>query len=674
MPSLSRRDLLALAAASPLLCRATAHDGSPADLDDVDATLSRFPRTQFQRTLRQTRDNIARADARFAAADSREKAAAFVAECREQARACLLLRDLVPPDGPPPVESVGTLERPTFTVEKIVYDSLPGYRVSALLYKPTNATGPLPAVVGLCGHAMPGKAYEPYQQFAQLLAMHGFACLVLDPIGQGERLLDPVRKDGVWKSQFGGSTTQHIEIGNRLGLTGNFFGGLRLLDAIRAIDLLATRDDIDPDRIGVTGNSGGGTMTTWLTAADERVAFSAPSCFVTSFLANLENELPADSEQCPPGCLAAGLDHAGFLAANAPKPLLIIAQRDDFFDVRGTRKAFGQLRDLYRQFGAEDAVDLHVGPGTHGFHQDAREAMVAFFRRAAGLGGGPVSEPELELFDPPELSCFPEGQAEPAGSRSPLGLVEDAVAAAADGTTDLFARMVEPTGITGDPLPAVRVLRGVYGAKPRPHLSRYLLVGSTGVRSLVYRAGEEPLRAVPTQPLGKVPKAAVLYVSDASSHRELGEAATLQTLIELADAAQSAMPVGGPPGLAEVYAIDVPGIGEMQPRLANAGSIDDIYGSDYLLAAYGEMNDHPMCFDRTRAIREAEAWLQSIGLSVTIVHGSDLRLDPPAVAPRIDFIERSIRSRADYEQIARSTTPKTLPPLSRLPFGLLRGW
>jgi cephalosporin-C deacetylase-like acetyl esterase len=119
-------------------------------------------------------------------------------------------------------------------------------------------------------------------------------------------------------------------------LVGEFLGAWFAWDAIRALDYLLTRPEIDEQHIGVTGNSGGGTQTTWLCGLEPRFTMGAPSCFVTTFRRDAENELPQDSEQCPPRVLAFDLDHCDFLAAMAPKPVIIMAQEKDYFDARGS--------------------------------------------------------------------------------------------------------------------------------------------------------------------------------------------------------------------------------------------------------------------------------------------------------------------------------------------------
>ncbi len=149
---------------------------------------------------------------------------------------------------------------------------------------------------------------------------------------------------------------EHLHAGNQQFLVGEFFGMWRAWDGIRALDYLLTRPEVDKQRIGVTGNSGGGTMTTWLCGVEPRWTMAAPSCFVTTFRRNMENELPQDTEQCPPRALALDLDHADFLAAMAPKPIIILAKERDYFDVRGSE-------ETYRAVAAAVSLAGCGGPG-----------------------------------------------------------------------------------------------------------------------------------------------------------------------------------------------------------------------------------------------------------------------------------------------------------------------
>ncbi len=136
---------------------------------------------------------------------------------------------------------------------------------------------------------------------------------------------------------------------------------------------------------------------------------AAPSCFVTTFLHNMENELPADTEQCPPKALALGLDHVDFLAAMAPKPVAILAQERDFFDVRGSYDSFTRLKQLYQLLGQEQNAALFVGPRPHGYTQENREFMYAWFGKATNSSRG-QAEPAMTLEEDRTLWCTPRGQ------------------------------------------------------------------------------------------------------------------------------------------------------------------------------------------------------------------------------------------------------------------------
>ena len=178
-------------------------------------------------------------------------------------------------------------------------------------------------------------------------------------------------------------------MGKQLELVGDFFGMWRVWDGMRALDYFLARPEVDTTRVGLTGNSGGGTVSTWLWALDERITMAAPSCFVTTFLHNLENELPADSEQYPPGVIGSGLDMADFIIARAPSPALLIGKRYDFFNRRGLQQAFDDVSKFYDLIGAPAANrDSFIGPQEHGFSRHNQEAMVGFFARHADLRMG----------------------------------------------------------------------------------------------------------------------------------------------------------------------------------------------------------------------------------------------------------------------------------------------
>jgi dienelactone hydrolase len=241
-------------------------------------------------------------------------------------------------------------------IRALCFESRPGLSVTANLYLPRRGKPPYPAVVGLCGHAEVGKAHDLYQSFCQGLASKGFMVLIIDPISQGERIqfrAADLRRGagdtrGAGARSLPGLCQGHNLMGNQLVLLGDFFGSWRVWDAIRAVDYLVSRSDVDPGRLGVTGNSGGGTLSAYLTALEPRLSMAAPSCFISSYGANLENENPTDAEQIPPGILGSGLDEVDLLLCHAPRPTLILAQRDDYFDARAARRACEQMRPSHR--------------------------------------------------------------------------------------------------------------------------------------------------------------------------------------------------------------------------------------------------------------------------------------------------------------------------------------
>ena len=298
------------------------------------------------------------------------------------------------------------VERDAYKIENVLFESRPGFLVSANLYVPKGRRFPLPGVVGSCGHSANGKAIETYQSFCQGLARLGYVVLIFDPIGQGERMQ---YVDANWKPMRGTGTAEHNYAGIQQVLVDERFCTWRAWDAVRALDYLVTRDEVDTRHLGITGNSGGGTMTTWLCGLDDRWTMAAPSCFVTELRRNMENELGADMEQIPPRALALGLDHEDFLAALAPKPVIILAKEKDYFDARGNEAAYERLKRLYRLLGAEDNVAYFIGPTYHGYSQENREAMYRWFNRCTGISDA-KTEPKLVMEKEETLWCTPQGQ------------------------------------------------------------------------------------------------------------------------------------------------------------------------------------------------------------------------------------------------------------------------
>lgn len=296
----------------------------------------------------------------------------------------------LPERTPLKAEITGTIEGEGYRIEKIILETRPGFHLTANLYLPTTP-GPWPAVLVPCGHSHNGKAAGQYQLASRLLARHGLAAICYDPIGQGERyqILDPEMKrthfddaphvEAVHPSVKLMCTTEHTVVGLSSALLGENVAQFRIWDGMRVIDYLQSRPDILPDRIGCTGNSGGGTETAYLMALDDRIVAAAPGCYLTTFRSLLSLKGPQDGEQNLFGQLAYGMDEADYCIMRLPKPTLIAAgTRDVTFDFAGTWDLFRDAKRFASRIGHSDAVDLVAPDAPHGFTLQLREAVTRF--------------------------------------------------------------------------------------------------------------------------------------------------------------------------------------------------------------------------------------------------------------------------------------------------------
>ncbi len=558
--------------------------------------LNRFPRMVQEYFVARVRRCEQLGEQARAKLQTRADAEAYVQRVREKIRQCF---------GPLPEKTLlnprvtGTVEREAYRIEKVIFESRPGFLVTANLYVPKGRPFPLPGVVGTCGHSSNGKAAEPYQSFAQGLARLGYVVLIYDPIGQGERLQ---YTDENLRSRVGAGVNEHLLAGNQQFLVGEFLGTWRAWDGIRALDYLLSREEVDPQHVGVTGNSGGGTMTTWLCGVEQRWTMAAPSCFVTTFRRNLENELPADTEQCPPRALALGLDHQDFLAALAPKPVILLGKEQDYFDVRGTQAAYERLKRIYRLLGAEENVALFIGPGYHGYSRENRLAMYRWFNRAVGWPE-PEAEPEIVLEKDETLWCTPRGQVAELGSRAVFSFTREksqALAAhrgkpAGEALAAALHRLLRLPKRTG--VPDYRILRAV-GARGYPQRSytTYAVETEPGVHALVCRLSDQ-------QHMSRLPQTdrpAVLYIAHHSSDLELRSEGLVQQLREEEPEAI-------------FYACDVRGIGESRPNTCGREMFLHPYGSDYFYAIHAIMLDYPYLGQKTHDVLSVLDWLQTAG-------------------------------------------------------------
>lgn len=303
--------------------------------------------------------------------------------------------------------NTGTIRCSGFCIEKIVFESRPCHHVTANCYVPEKGTGPYPAVLVMCGHSAEGKAFETYQHVCILLAANGFIALIVDPISQGERyqFLDA---DG--KPATRGGTTDHSILDVGAKLAGTCVAAYEAWDNIRGIDYLVSRPDVDSGRIGCTGNSGGGTQTTFLIPLDERIRAAAPSCFVMTRERLFETIGPQDGCQHMAGEGALGIEHADYLTMFAPRPVRILAAEQDFFDFDATKQAFKEAKRAFSALGVPDKVDLFSYDDTHGFSRPRRMAAVQWMKRWLMNDSGAVLEARAETQKEEDLLVAETGQ------------------------------------------------------------------------------------------------------------------------------------------------------------------------------------------------------------------------------------------------------------------------
>ena len=301
----------------------------------------------------------------------------------------------------------GKLERENFTVEKIIFESHPGFYVTAAMFIPKNLPKPAPAVIYCSGHTELGFRSDVYQRVMINLVEKGFVVFAFDPIGQGERLqyVDPQ----TGKSKVGGSTTEHSYAGVQTLLTGTSLSDYFIWDGVRAIDYLETRKEVDAKRIGITGRSGGGTQSALIAATDERIYAAAPECYITSFKRLLQSIGPQDAEQNPYHFIKNGMDHADFLHIRAPKPALILTTTHDFFSQQGARETFAEVQKWYAAFNSAENIQFAEDFGKHESTKNNRETLYAFFQKHLQLPGDNTDK-EIKPFTVEELWCTPTGQ------------------------------------------------------------------------------------------------------------------------------------------------------------------------------------------------------------------------------------------------------------------------
>ena len=473
-------------------------------------------------------------------------------------------------------------ERDGYTLENVLFCSWFGWEVNATVYIPTTTPPPYPPIVLSVGHS--GKQFASYQLPAQLLAHCGYLVITYDPPGQaGEK------RPG----------NDHFVDGVRPYLVGQTSARYFVGDALRCLDYLETRDDVDwSGGAAATGCSGGGNTTMLAALLDERIKLSTPSCCAAP-LATL------DIDQCYAGCpethyagrYALGLDDTDLLAAAAPMPqLLMTGAHDEVFQLADVRGLAAEVERIYHRAGAPDRFQFLVDDGGHGYSLNQARALARFANRwLRGQPDRPLSDlpDEAYTLDPPELlRCHPRQDVH-MRSLSTVRARELRVARAQTLRTPAEATSASRALLRiGEP-PAAPAAQAAAPFRVWTHIWQELLLEAD--------APDLALPATLLTPAEAGLHAAVLHLDDRGRHTDLLRQGPL---------AQALGCLGDPP-YAVGLTVDLRGWGDSAPapypyEIASWGSPDRCLG--YLSAALGD----PLLAQRVRDALAALAYLRSV--------------------------------------------------------------
>jgi len=328
---------------------------------------------------------------------------ARAAELREHILACT---GLWPPPEPVPLnaEVFGRIERDGYSIEKVYFESFPGFYVTGNLYRPLGRTGPFPGVISPHGHWARGRIHD--EELGSIpgrsltMARQGYVVFAYDMVGYNDS-----------------DQVDHRVGGEAEYLWGISAMGLQLLDSIRAVDFMRSLPDVDPARIGCTGASGGGTQTFMVTAVDDRIAASAPVNMISAHFQG--------------GCICENAPNLRIDTFNveigammAPRPLLMVSCTGDW-TANTPKVEFPAIQSVYRVLGAEDRVDWVQIDAPHNYNRASRLAVYKHFGRWL-LGeddGAKLGEPQFSL-EPNEAMLVWAGRGKPVGALDQQGVIE----------------------------------------------------------------------------------------------------------------------------------------------------------------------------------------------------------------------------------------------------------
>jgi len=314
----------------------------------------------------------------------------------------------------------GRIERQAYSVEKVLFESRPDFPVSANLYLPKSYSGPRPAILNVIGHSSAGKATDKVQRRSIAQARKGFVAFTIDAIGQGERQIRDYARHGRPPGNA------HQVIGTQAFLAGTHVFNLMVWDVIRAVDYLVSRPEVDPKRIGCTGCSGGGMMTTYVLPFEPRITAAVPACNPNTWSHRVHANLATDHEQVFFGAFAAGIDPRGDpLFCHAPRPLLINATASDNLNPpAGVWELSTWLDKTYAAHGQAQKFQTTMVEAPHGYNLEQREITYAWMLKWLGGASSDAREGDFPIEAEADTRCTVKGNVydEPQ-SREPHDLV-----------------------------------------------------------------------------------------------------------------------------------------------------------------------------------------------------------------------------------------------------------
>ena len=378
------------------------------------------------RILRQISDDDKRADAAVLSVASLEE----LKEKQKQWRKVWLdILGGMPEKTPLQPKVTGTIRCEGYRVEKILFQSLPGIYVTGYLYLPDDPRfrTPYPALLLVLGHSETGKLRDRYCHMAVMAVKAGFAVFTPDPFSQGERVQQGAEYP--WKQ----CASEHASLGARSWLVGWNFARFRIWDAVRAIDYMETRPELDLSKLAVAGCSGGGTMSTYMQAFDDRIKVACPTCYVSSLREVIGERGVHDAEQFFFGQLPRGFNHAVLLAMGQPRTAVMLdARHSDYFPIEGIRSTTVLIEKFREKLGIETPFALFSSDGPHGWPLCGRTAVLSWLentvkgkasRFCKNLGGKPVPDIEALRVIPDHTPPIPFS--EEGRNVTPTGQVRD---------------------------------------------------------------------------------------------------------------------------------------------------------------------------------------------------------------------------------------------------------